>query len=722
MILAFKSRRKLLVIITLMIGLLIVMSAKAVAYRTLERVSIRSNGAQTVNGDSQNAAISADGRYVAFQSDDETLVTGDSNTFSDIFLHDRETGTTIRVSRGLESAQPDGDSSNPAISANGRYIAFESDAKNLVVDDLNAQLDIFVYDRDTQITTRVSVGTGGVEGTQFSYSPSISADGQLIAFASYSPNLVTPDSNSKSDIFVYDLTGSSIERISSADADDAAFDPFISADGRYVAYRSLATNLVENDANDAADIFLFDRLNLTTVRVSVNSSGEEANGGSATPSLSGDGRYVVFESAANNLVTGDSNGVSDIFLHDTIDGSTLRVNHSSGGQQAFDGGSSRGVISADGQFVAFVSLANTLVQGDNNEMNDIFVRSLVDDTTVRANVNNSGQQAAGGHSARPAISADGTYVTFHSGAVNLVTGDSNGLTDIFVARQRATPNTPEGLTAQTDGETRIALTWDDVLGETGYRLEWSADGENDWVIFGSTVAADVMTTSHNGLNCATTYYYRAAAFNELGDSAYTNVASAATAPCVIPTTQLVKNGGFEKYNGKSMQPNVWKANKLTGDRVRCNTANVTRARSGKCAYTFRGGKFEGSSLVQNVNLKNNAFTQGDSLALSAYMFTKKTASNFRVQLQVRYKGGLPNEKIVLKAAQGVTYVYYSDEIILAADVSQLKKVRVMLTNNSPTGIVYLDDVSLLWRKAADLIASPEMLSLAADTLRGNETR
>lgn len=712
----FKPYQRVLVVTAIIAGLMLTVSVvNAVAYRTLERLSVRSNEVQTTGGDSLNPAVSADGRYIAFQSDAPNLVADDSNNVTDIFLRDQTTGTTIRVSRGLDDAQPDLASANPVISADGRYIAFESVATNLVVDDLNAQRDIFVYDRDTQTTTRASVGTGGIEGTQYSFSPSISADGQLVAFASYSPNLVTPDGNSNPDIFVYDLVGDVTERISSADADGAAFEPVISANGQFVVYRSLATNLVENDTNTVADIFLFDRLNLTTTRVSANSGGEQGNGDSQNPSISADGLYVVFESAANNLVTGDTNSSSDIFLHDTSDGTTRRVNISSGGQQAFDGGSGGGVISADGQYIAFASLANTLVPGDNNELNDIFVHSLIDGTTVRASVNNSGQQAAGGHSAQPAISGDGAYVVFQSGAVNLVTGDTNGLTDIFAARQRATPNAPDTLFAAADGETRIALTWDDVVGETGYRLEWSPDGENDWVIFG-TVGENVTTMTHNGLPCATTYHYRGAAFNELGDSAYTNAASATTAPCVIPSVQLVKNGGFEKYNATTSLPNIWKNNKLNGDQVRCNTAQVTRARSGKCAFAFRGSKTEASSLIQEINLKKNAFTTGDSLALSVYMYTKKAASNFRVQLQVRYRGGLPNAKIMLKATQGIGYFFHSDEITLAADVSQIKKMRVILRNTSGSGVVYLDDVSLLWRKAADLIHTQ---GVDAGVLRGN---
>lgn len=712
-----KRNQRVLGLAALIAGLVIVMSVNAVAYRTLERVNVRSNGIQTTGGDSLNPAISVDGRYVAFQSDAPNLVADDDNSVSDIFLHDRATGMTIRVSRGLDGAQPNGGSTNPAINADGRYIAFESESTNLVANDNNLNPDIFVYDRDTQTTTRVSVGTGGVEGTQYSYSPSISADGQLIAFSSYSPNLVAPDGNSNTDIFVYDLAGDAIERITSADADGAAFEPVISGDGRYVTYRSLATNLVENDANTVGDIFLYDRLNLTTTRVSVNSNGDEANGDSQNPSISADGRYIVFESGASNLVANDSNNYSDIFLHDTTDGTTIRVNINSGGQQAFEGGSSGGVISADGQYIAFTSFANSLVQGDNNDLSDIFVHSLADSTTVRASVNNSGQQVAGGHSGQPAISGDGTYVVFQSGAVNLVTGDTNGLTDIFAARQRATPNAPENLFADADGETRITLTWDDVVGETGYRLEWLADEEDNWIILG-TVGENVTALTHNGLPCATTYQYRAAAFNELGDSAYTAVASATTASCIIPAKQLIKNGGFENYNPKTSLPNIWKNGKLTGDQVRCNTAQVTRARSGKCAFTFRGSKGEGSSLIQDVNLNNNAFTTGDSLALSVYMYTKKASSNFRVQLQVRYRGGLPNAKMMLKATQGVSYVFHSDEITLAADVSQIKKMRVMLRNSSATGVIYLDDVSLLWRKAADLIQTSE----GAAALRGNTTR
>ena len=313
---------------TIIIGLVTLTLLLALALPThaapgdTTRVSVDSNGAQA-NGISGVPAISADGRYVAFESDATNLVSGDTNNFNDIFVHDRQTGQTTRVSIASDGTQATGGSSfSPAISADGRYVAFASYAANLVSGDTNNFIDIFVHDRQTGQTTRVSVDSNGAEATEGflgSIAPAISADGRYVAFASDATNLVSGDTNGSSDIFIHDRQTGQTTRVSIASdgtqaTGGSSFSSAISSDGRYVAFESNADNLVGGDTNLAPDIFVHDRQTGQTTRVSVDSNGTQANGASYSPAISADGRYVAFESLATNLVSGDTNGSSDIFV------------------------------------------------------------------------------------------------------------------------------------------------------------------------------------------------------------------------------------------------------------------------------------------------------------------------------------------------------------------------------------------------------------------------
>jgi len=262
--------------------------------------------------------------------------------------------------------QPDDDSYDPSISADGRYVAFQSRASNLVVDDANGAEDIFVHDRQTGLTQRVSVDSADGAGNGGSGSPSISADGRYVVFHSYASNLVTGDTNSTYDVFVRDLQTGLTERVSisstGAEADDSCYDAGISADGRYVAFQSYASNLVTGDTNGHADIFVHDRQTGLTQRVSVDSAGVQASKRSRQPVISAGGRYVAFETEASNLVSNDTNGEYDIFVHDLQTGQTTRASVNADGVQgnydSFDPS-----ISADGLYVAFHSCATDLVDG-----------------------------------------------------------------------------------------------------------------------------------------------------------------------------------------------------------------------------------------------------------------------------------------------------------------------------------------------------------------------
>jgi Tol biopolymer transport system component len=289
-------------------------------------------------------SISADGRYVAFHSDASNLVPGDTNGTWDIFVHDRLTGQTTRVSVASDGTQGNNGSGDPSISADGRYVAFTSEASNLVPGDTNGTWDIFVHDRVTGQTTRVSVASDGSEGYGSSFSSSISADGRYVAFSSWASNLVPGDTNGWADVFVHDRVTGQTTRVSVAsdgtEGNHVSLLPSISADGRYVAFSSWASNLVPGDTNEVQDIFVHDRLTGQTSRVSVASGGTEGNGASEFPSISADGRYVAFYSAASNLVPGDTNGTWDIFVAAAVEPTAMRLQwgdvNCSGGVDAVD--------------------------------------------------------------------------------------------------------------------------------------------------------------------------------------------------------------------------------------------------------------------------------------------------------------------------------------------------------------------------------------------------
>ncbi|MFN0007472.1 MAG: TolB family protein [Planctomycetota bacterium] len=383
------------------------------------------------NGNSSAASISADERYVAFESHATNLVVGDTNGWKDIFVRDRQTATTERVSISSGGAEGDGDSSNPAISSDGRYVAFDSVATNLVAGDTNAVADVFVRDRQLGTTTRVSVGS---EGDGPSVKPSISADGSAIAFESAATNLVVGDTNAALDVFVRDLQASTTSRVSVDSAGvqgngDSA-NASISADGLLVAFDSAAGNLAPGDSNLTLDVFVRDRQLASTVRVSVDSGGTQGAGSSSDPSISGDGRFVAFASDASNLVGGDTNLTLDVFVHYLLLSTTERVSVDSGGTQGASS-SEDPSISADGRYVAFASLADNIVSDDTNLTMDVFVRDTAIASTRRVSVDSGGTQGLGA-SSRPSISADGLLVVFDSDAANLVDGDTNGSTDVFL--------------------------------------------------------------------------------------------------------------------------------------------------------------------------------------------------------------------------------------------------------------------------------------------------
>ena len=401
--------------------------------QSTERVSVATGGAQG-NSHSYAPSISDDGRFVAFYSQASNLAAGDTNLAFDAFVRDRMNGTTERVSLDSSGAQASGPSQNPWISADGQCVAFESNAANLVAGDTNGSRDVFVRDRMTGTTERVSVDSAGLQANAQSERPSISADGRFVAFRSLASNLVAGDTNGTWDLFVRDRMSGTTERVSvdsaGGQANSSSEWPSISADGRFVAFRSIATNLVSGDTNGTWDVFVRDRMSGTTERVSVDSAGAQGNGASDFPSISADGRFVAFQSLATNLVTGDANGQPDVFVRDRMNGTTECASLSTAGVPG-NNDSDLPSISADGRFVSLRSTASNLVAGDTNALSDIFVRDRMSATTRRASVDSAGVQSNDG-SGSSALSADGRFVAFESWASNLVGNDTSGFRDAFV--------------------------------------------------------------------------------------------------------------------------------------------------------------------------------------------------------------------------------------------------------------------------------------------------
>ena len=461
---------------------------------------------------SQAAAISADGRWVVFSSAADNLVSGDTNGATDVFVHDRLTGITQRVSVSSTGAEADSDSEQPAISADGRYVAFRSAASNLVTGDTNGAWDIFVHDRATGATQRVSVSSSGAQGTGTNRDPALSADGRYVAFASTSANLVAGDTNSAQDIFVHDRLTGDTTRVSvdasGTQADADSHNPAISADGQTVAFDSDATNLVSGDTNGARDIFVRDLSTGTTTRVSVDASGTQANADSHNPAISADGSLVAFDSGATNLVAGDSNARTDIFLRDRMASSTTRIDLRPGGAQT-SRDSELPAISPDGRYLAYDSTDTGLVSGDSNTVGDVFELDRSSGTTTRLSVDASGSQADGASTA--AALADGGVVAFASDAANLVAADTNTTTDLFVhgalaAQTSYTYDAADRLTGACGDAAcvaSLAYTYDPL----GNRLTGVAPGGTTTYTYD---AADELTSLSNPAGAETDYTYDAA--------------------------------------------------------------------------------------------------------------------------------------------------------------------------------------------------------------------
>ena len=436
-----KSRRTatLAVLLAANTALAVALGSVAHAAPSTERVSVNSAELQA-DGGSVTPAVSSDGAHIAFTSGATNLHGGPHNT-NDVYVRDRVRGATELVSKASSGQFANGRSLAPAISGDGQIIAFQSRASNLAAGDSNAADDIYVHDRRTAITSLVSVTTNGTVGNAASSDPAVSDDGRYVAFASDASNLVPGDTNSTTDVFVYDRVNRSTTRASvgttGGQGTGQSRNPSISRNGQKVAFESAAANLIGTaDTNGFVDVFVGTRTGVQ-IRVSESNLGAQGNSSSRNPAISADGSAVAFDSRASNLVNGDTNSRADVFHHNLSTRQTIRVSNGNSGSVINDpanGESGQPSINATGRVIAFHSTATNLVSGDTNgSVQDVYVTNL---DRSRGAQNTLASVAGGGGSgsaasAQASMSSNSQVVAYHSNASNLVAGDTNGKIDVF---------------------------------------------------------------------------------------------------------------------------------------------------------------------------------------------------------------------------------------------------------------------------------------------------
>ena len=416
------------------------------------RVSEGEDGEQgddSSGGAFRSGDLSEDGRYAVFRSDADNLV---GSFYAQILLKDTETGALERVSNNAAGEAADGLTFNPAISADGRYVVFASKASNLVPNDNNDEVDIFLRDRQQGTTIRISTAMDGAEADGRSAKPDITPDGRFIVFVSAATNLVADDTNMGRDIFVYDRDAdedgvfdeagaTSMARVNltdeelEADSGSGYHRPGISDDGRYVVFDSRSNLTVSDTDYFQDDVYVRDRLEGDTELVTITNTGSEFEVQQPQYAISGDGRYVTFSTYGYVDVVRGWGGHPQVYVKDRETGSIDIASVSSSGEPANDAHETRHArrdpaISRDGRLVAFHAASDNLVPGDTNAAIDVFVHDMASGQTRRVSVSGDGVPGDD-ESTVPALNPDGRFVLFRSAATNLVADDTNGARDIF---------------------------------------------------------------------------------------------------------------------------------------------------------------------------------------------------------------------------------------------------------------------------------------------------
>ncbi|WP_455206035.1 PKD domain-containing protein [Kaarinaea lacus] len=476
----------------------------------MERISVNNFGVEA-DSNSINSDVSADGRFIVFNSLATNLVNDDSNQTWDIFRRDRLTGQTKRISISQAGEQANAASLESVINSDGRYIAFSSVASNLIDSDTNGAKDVFLVDNDSGLVQRISVSADGIEADADSESPAISADGRYIVYVSAASNLVANelDSGVKQIYWRDRLSGDT--RLISIGVDGGAgnadsLHPSISDDGQVVAFESAASNLVANDSNGYSDIFLYRIAEDSIARVNLSNKGEQANEVSVTPKVSGNGLFVVFASNANNLIDNDSNEFRDVFVVDVAENMIERINVNNNGEQTNGSVFASPALSGDGRFVVYYGAATNLVENDNNAAWDVFLYDRQHQRTELVSKNEMGD-FGNGSSFEPTVTSDGHYVVFGSQANNFVADDNNGAWDIFL-RVLVSSNQPPiadagmdqqiylGQSVQLDGTNSIDPDAINQEGVAALSYNWTVlsapEGSTATIVAANNVATEFM--------------------------------------------------------------------------------------------------------------------------------------------------------------------------------------------------------------------------------------
>ena len=453
-----------------------------------ERCNVSTAGVEG-NADASQRHISGNGRYVVFASEATNLVSGDNNAARDVFIRDTELGVTVRLSTSAAGVEGNFASSEPRVTDSATETVFMSDATKLVPGDVNGVGDIFLKHWPTGAIEIVSLTSTGDQANQMSFAPGVSGDGNRIVFVTVADNVVPGDTNAKIDVFVRDRALATTTRASVSSggmqATDHSTRPVISGDGSRVAFESAAVDLQPGDINGESDVFVHIVDTGATFMASTTATGVQGNGPSTSPSISTTGRYVAFLSEASNLVPGDTNGVTDVFVKDLTTGGIVRANVSSAGLQTTDSTASA-MISGDARFVAFDTNASNLVVQDTNAQFDVFLRDLDLGVTTRLSTDDLGVIGNMG-SFRPSISNDGSEVAFWSFADNLVPGDTNGLRDVFYVDRYAVGGVAyctAGTSASGCQAVMGAIGTSSASASSGFELTtYSIEAQKDGIVF-----------------------------------------------------------------------------------------------------------------------------------------------------------------------------------------------------------------------------------------------